>query len=213
MTRTVLLDLDGTLIDSRPGIAASCAAALKALGHRPDPAFDVTPLIGPPMPQVIARLLEAFGDCRIDAGIEAYRAHYGALGMHMASVYPGIADALGVLAGRARCVVVTSKRKDFAAQIVHARFPDTVAAAYGTEPDGSTDDKAVLIAMVLRREGLAASEAIMVGDRHHDMTGARANGLRGIGVLWGYGSRAELEAAGAARLLAAPAELAAILPA
>lgn len=206
--RTVLLDLDGTLIDSRPGIAASCAAALRALGHTPDPAFDVTPLIGPPLPQVIARLLARFGDDRVDLGMAAYRAHYGEIGLHMATVYPGIPEAVRTLSVDAHCFVVTSKRKDFAARIVASlEFAGAIAGVYGTEPDGSMDDKARLIAAVLRIERLDPSDVIMVGDRSHDVIGARDNGLRAIGVLWGYGSRDELAAAGADALVAMPGDL------
>jgi phosphoglycolate phosphatase len=201
--RAYLIDLDGTLIDSRPGIAASCEAALRALGHAPDPAFDVTPL-----PQVIARLLGRYGDDRVEAGMAAYRAHYGEIGLYMATVYPGIPEALRTLSGQARCFVVTSKRKDFAARIVAAlEFAGAISGVYGTEPDGSMDDKARLIAAVLSSERLDANNAVMVGDRSHDVIGARANGLCAIGVLWGYGSREELEAAGADRLLATPDEL------
>jgi phosphoglycolate phosphatase len=205
----ILLDLDGTLIDSRPGIAASCAAALHALGHTPDPALDITSLIGPPLPQVMARLLARYGDDRIDAGITAYRAHYGTIGLHMATVYRGIPEVVNLLAQGARCFVVTSKRKDFAARIVASlEFAATIAAVYGTEPDGSVDDKARLIAKVLRTEGLDPGGTIMVGDRSHDVIGARANALRAVGVLWGYGSRAELETAGADVLAVKPANLA-----
>jgi phosphoglycolate phosphatase len=206
--RAYLIDLDGTLIDSRPGIAASCEAALRALGHTPDPAFDVTPLIGPPLPQVIARLLARYGDDRVEAGMAAYRAHYGEIGLYMATVYPGIPEALRTLSGQARCFVVTSKRKDFAARIVASlEFAGAISGVYGTEPDGSMDDKARLIAAVLRHECLDPNDTTMVGDRSHDIIGARANGLRAIGVLWGYGSREELEAAGADRLLVTPNEL------
>src|SRR6202035_1686233 len=120
MPRAILLDLDGTLIDSRPGIAASCEAALRALGHTPDPGFDITPLIGPPMPKVMARLLASYGDDRIEAGIDAYRAHYGEIGLHMASVYPGITDAVWRLSERADCFVATSKRSIYAVRIVES---------------------------------------------------------------------------------------------
>ena len=214
MPRAILLDLDGTLIDSRPGIAASCEAALRALGHTPDPSFDVTPLIGPPLPQVISRLLERYGDDRVDAGIAAYRAHYGEVGLHQAAVYPGIVDALRLLSARATCFVVTSKRSLYAVRIIGGLgLADRFRGVYGTEPDGSLDDKADLIAAVLRTEGLAARDTAMVGDRSHDMVGARANFVRPVGVLWGYGSRTELEAAGADALLAAPADLVALAPA
>ena len=209
MPRAVLLDLDGTLINSRPGIAASCEAALRALGHTPDPSFDVTPLIGPPLPQVISRVLERHGDNRVEAGVAAYRAHYGEIGLHQATIYPGIPDALRLLSPRARCFVVTSKRSVFARRVVNSLgLADRFRGVYGTEPDGSLDDKRDLIAAVLRAEALAAGDTVMVGDRSHDIIGARANGMRGIGVLWGYGSRAELEAAGADALLQKPEDLA-----
>jgi len=104
--------------------------------------------------------------------------------------------------------VVTSKRKDFAARIVAAlEFGGAISGVYGTEPDGSVDDKANLLAAVLRAEGIDAQHAVMVGDRSHDMIGARANGVRAIGVLWGYGSREELEAAGAHVVAATPDDL------
>jgi phosphoglycolate phosphatase len=208
LARAILLDLDGTLIDSRPGIAASCEAALRALGHTPDPSFDVTPLIGPPMPQVIGRLLERYGDDRVDAGIAAYRAHYGEIGLHMATIYPGIAAALPHLSARAHCFVVTSKRSIYARRIVESLgLAVWIRGVYGTESDGSLDDKADLIAAVLRAEALDPRETVMVGDRLHDVLGAHANGMRAIGVLWGYGSRAELEAAGADALADTPDEL------
>lgn len=206
---TVLLDLDGTLIDSRPGIAASCEAALRALGHTPDPSFDVTPLIGPPMPRVIARLLQSYGDDRIEQGIAAYRAHYGDVGMHMATVYPGIPDVVRALAALARCLVVTSKRTMFASRMVAALdFAGAISGVFGTEPDGSLDEKTLLIASVLRAERLDADTTIMVGDRMHDIIGGHENGLRAIGVLWGYGNRKELAAAGADALVDTPGSLA-----
>jgi phosphoglycolate phosphatase len=208
LVRAILLDLDGTLVDSRPGIAASCEAALRALGHTPDPSFDVTPLIGPPMPQVIGRLLERYGDDRVEAGIAAYRAHYGEIGLHLATIYPGIADALPHLSARAHCCVVTSKRSIYARRIVESLgLAVWFRGVYGTEPDGSLDDKADLIAAVLGAEALDPRETVMIGDRLHDVLGAHANGLRAIGVLWGYGSRAELEAAGADAFAETPDDL------
>jgi phosphoglycolate phosphatase len=208
LPRTILLDLDGTLVDSRAGIAASCEAALRALGHTPDPSFDITPLIGPPLPQVIRRLLENYGDDRVDAGMEAYRAHYGESGLHMTVVYPGIVDALQHLSTIAQCFVVTSKRSIYAQRIVESLG---MAAAFhgihGTVPDGSLDDKADLIAAVARSRTLDAGQTIMVGDRSHDIIGAHSNGIQAIGVLWGYGSRAELLAAGADGLAATPGDL------
>jgi phosphoglycolate phosphatase len=208
LPRAILLDLDGTLVDSRAGIAASCEAALRALGHAPEPSFDITPLIGPPLPQVIRRLLEGYGDDRVDAGMDAYRAHYGDIGLHMTKVYPGIVDALQRLAAIGHCFVVTSKRSIYAQSIVESLGLATAfQGVHGTVPDGSLDDKADLIAAVARRHTLNADQTIMIGDRTHDIIGAHSNGIQAIGVLWGYGNRAELIAAGADSLAAIPADL------
>jgi len=207
---TLLLDLDGTLIDSMPGIRASCLAALDALGHAPDPATDFRGLVGPPLSEVMRQLLRPYGDDRIELAVTAYRAHYRESGMYLASIYPGVAETLECLSRRGkRMFVATSKRTVFAAPIVHRLgLADWLHGVYGTEPDGSLDHKADLIAALLRAERLAADSVVMIGDRSHDIAGARTNGVRAIGALWGYGSRAELEAAGAEALLGHPSELA-----
>ena len=209
MTHAVLLDLDGTLIDSLPGIRASCLATLHTLGLPPDPATDFRALVGPPLPEVMRRLLLPYGDTRIEAAVTAYRAHYAEAGMFLATIYPGIEPMLDRLhSAGTRMFVATSKRTMFARPILQRLgLADRLHGIYGTEPDGSLDHKTDLIAAVLRAEGLEPGGTIMAGDRSHDMLGARANGVRAIGVLWGYGSRAELEAAGADALAAAPAEL------
>lgn len=206
----LLLDLDGTLIDSVPGIRASCLATLDALGHAPDPAMDFRGLVGPPLPEVMRRLLRPYGDDRIDLAVTAYRAHYGDSGMYLATVYPGVAETLERLHRRGvRMFVATSKRSVFATRIVHRLgLGEWLHGIYGTEPDGSLDHKADLIAALLRAERLAAGSSVMVGDRSHDIAGARTNGVRAFGALWGYGSHAELQAAGADALLGHPFELA-----
>ena len=162
---------------------------------------------------MIGRLLERYGDDRVDAGIEAYRTHYGDVGLHLSAVYPGIIAALRVLAAGAHCFVVTSKRTVFALRIVTSLgLANWFRGVYGTEPDGSLDDKADLIAAVLRAEALDPRVTVMVGDRSHDVLGAHANAMHAIGVLWGYGSRVELEAAGADALLDTPADLGVLIP-
>jgi phosphoglycolate phosphatase len=173
--------------------------------------FDITPMIGPPLPSVIGRVLALYNDDRVDVGITAYRAHYGETGLYQFTIYPGITDTLQALCSRARCFVVTSKRTVFAARIIETiGFASMLGGVYGTEPDGSLDDKADLIAAVLDREKLDPRDTIMVGDRLHDIHGAHANGLSAIGVLWGYGSRTELEEAGADTLVSQASELLAI---
>jgi phosphoglycolate phosphatase len=205
----VLLDLDGTLTDSRPGILASYHAAIRALGHEPKLDLDLTPVIGPPLDEIMGHVLEAYGDDRVAEAITAYRQHYGVSGLFENSVYDGIPQALDSLiaAGFVLCVA-TSKRTVFARRILdHFGLSGRFRGIYGSEPGGAVDHKAELIANLLQREDIAGDRAVMVGDRRYDIVGAHANRLRAIGVLWGYGSRQELEEAGADQLAASRADL------
>jgi len=207
---SVLLDLDGTLIDSRPGIGASCLAALRALGHSPDEALDITPFIGPPLEDMLRGLLRVYDDDRLDQAVLAYRQHYCESGFLGSELYSGIGDALEAMrqAGL-RIYMATSKREIFARRIAeHLNLTGYFDAIYGSVHGGQLDHKPGLLAHVLSEQGLIASDALMVGDRRHDIVGAHAVRMRGLGVLWGYGSRDELETAGADDLVERTADLA-----
>lgn len=210
---SVLLDLDGTLVDSRPGIVASYDAALRDLGHVPDPAFDLTFVIGPVLADVMGDVLAHYGDTRVEAAIAAYRHHYGETGILDVAPYAGVAALLEGLRGRgASLYLATSKRTAFAARILeHLGLIGHFAGVYGSEPDGFRDHKPELIGDILGRHALRPDETVMVGDRRYDVTGAHANGLRAIGALWGYGGREELAGAGADLLAESPAALGRLL--
>src|ERR1700680_1559055 len=96
MTCSVLLDLDGTLIDSQPGILASCLAALRALGHEPNEILAIKRVIGPPLEDVIQFWLQPYGDDRIAEAVLAFRQHYGESGLLGSEPYPGIGNSLRV---------------------------------------------------------------------------------------------------------------------
>lgn len=205
----ILLDLDGTLIASEPGILSSCRAALRALGHETDPAMDITSIIGPPIEDVMRYLLGQFGDDRVMDAVDAYRQDYGARGLYLSDVYDGIPQALEEMAKGARLFLATSKRATFAHTILQSKGLDGLfAGIYGSTPDGNIDHKPELIAHIIDENALAVDRCVMVGDRKFDLAGAHANRMRAAGVLWGYGDRAELESAGADRLIGTTAELA-----
>lgn len=207
----ILLDLDGTLIASEPGILSSCQAALRALGHDTDPAMDITSIIGPPIEDVMRYLLGQFGDDRVAEAVEAYRQDYGSRGLFLSEVYEGIPEALSEMMKNARIFLATSKRATFARKILEDKGLDSVfTGIYGSTPAGDIDHKPELIAHIIKENELAADRCIMIGDRKFDITGAHANGMRAVGVLWGYGDRAELEIAGADLLVEKPAELAVV---
>ena len=210
MTYSVLLDLDGTLIDSYPGILASCLAALRALGHEPDETLDVRHTIGPPLEIMMQILLEAYGDDRVVQAVAAYRQHYGESGFLGSVPYPGIGKSLEEMKRTGlRIYLATSKRAIFASRILdHLKFATYFDAIHGSVPGGELDHKPELLAHILSKHGLSPSHSLMVGDRRHDISGAHAVGMRGLGVLWGYGSRDELETAGADQLVDSTAKLA-----
>src|ERR1700733_3373905 len=210
MTCSVLLDLDGTLVDSQPGISASCLAALRALGHEPDENLDIAGAIGPPLEELMQILLQSYGDDRVGEAVAAYRQHYGESGFLGSVPYPGIGKSLEEIKGNGlRLYLATSKRAIFASRILdHLKFTAYFDGIHGSVPGGGLDHKPELLAYVLSEHGLSPSHSLMVGDRRHDISGAHAVGMRGLGVLWGYGTRDELETAGADRLLEAAADLA-----
>jgi phosphoglycolate phosphatase len=205
----ILLDLDGTLIASEPGILSSCRAALRTLGHDTDPAMDIRSIIGPPIEDVMRYLLGQFGDDRVTQGVDAYRQDYGSRGLLLSEVYDGIPDALSEMGKKARLFLATSKRATFARRILEDKgLGAFFAGVYGSTPAGDIDHKPELIAHIIKHNELDADRCVMIGDRKYDVTGAHANGIRAAGVLWGYGDRAELESAGADRLIPKTAELA-----
>jgi phosphoglycolate phosphatase len=213
LSNAVLLDLDGTISDSRPGIEACFRHMLAELGHDPAQTGDLTWAVGPPIAVSIAMLLARYADDRVDLGVITYRARYTTVGIYECSVFPGITEMLVALtdAGRALCVA-TSKRRDFAGRVVdYLGLQQYLPRVYGALPGGGLDDKKDLLAEILRVEAYDPARTIMVGDRLHDIHAARGNALRSIGALWGYGGEAELRDAGADLLAASPAEVVSLL--
>jgi phosphoglycolate phosphatase len=205
----VLLDLDGTLADSRPGIEASLRFMLAEMGHDPAIAGDVTWAVGPPIGWSIATLLGKYGDPRSEDGLRIYRARYSEVGLYDCAAYPGVPEMLTALhaTGRPLCLA-TSKRRDFAERVVDfLGFAKLIPTVYGALPGGGLDDKKDMLRELVRVEGCDPAGTVMVGDRLHDIEAAKANGLRSIGVLWGYGGREELERVGAESLAGTPADV------
>jgi phosphoglycolate phosphatase len=198
----LLCDLDGTLTDPGLGITRCLQHALSALGEAVPPTQDLTWCVGPPLRDTFAKLLGKSDPEMLDRAIGLYRERFVSVGMFENAVYPGVAAGLRQLKSAGHQLwVVTSKPHVYARRILdHFGLSDAFVSVYGSELSGENSDKAELIRHVLSAERFGERPK-MVGDRRHDIEAAHANGLLGIGVLWGYGSRAELEAAGADRLV------------
>ena len=209
----VLLDLDGTLTDSAPGILNGLRYSLDAMGiEAPDDATMRT-FLGPPLADTYGG---HFGmeQGEIDRAIALYREHYHEVGLFENDVYPGVPELLGDLSETgAVLAVATSKPTYSATRIVeHYSLARYLRFVGGAELDGSRNGKAAVIehtlaALTSSGDYTATSSVIMIGDREHDVRGATAHGIDTIGVLWGYGSSDELLGAGAVALADDPAEL------
>lgn len=208
----VLFDLDGTLADSRPGIVAATNATLRSLGLDEVPEADLVPRIGPPLQETWAELLRLPED-EVGDVVAAYRERYAVAMLDGTVTYPGVERLLERLRGEGHLLgVATSKSQPLAVALLeHLGLDGFFAAVRGPVPP-SSEPKATTVARALEALGLTTGEgAVLVGDRHHDVTGGHAHGLRVIGAAWGYGSREELEAAGADAIAAEPLGVAPLL--
>lgn len=208
----VLLDLDGTLTDPREGILKCIRHALDRLGEPCPEDGELERYIGPPL-QTSFGVLFGIDSPKVAKAIELYRERFTSIGIFENRVYPGIPAALRRLKELgATLFVATSKPTPFAERIIdHFGLAGDMRAIFGSELDGTRSDKTALIAHVLAAQSLAPEATCMVGDREHDIKGAKANGVMGIGALWGYGSRKELVDAGAVAVCEKPDQLCGIL--
>ncbi|MEM9288750.1 MAG: HAD hydrolase-like protein [Pseudomonadota bacterium] len=203
----ICFDLDGTLTDPKQGIFRCIRYALHALDvETPDDAA-LKSFIGPPLVDSFVTLL---GDrAQADVAVQLYRQRFSEVGLFENQIYAGIPDVLRHLKAENHSLfVATSKPVIFAEKIInHFGLSSYFKAVYGSELDGTRSDKTELLSWIVEREHLQPKTCFMVGDRMHDMLGAKNTGMAAIGVLYGYGSPAELQHAGAERLCHKPRDL------
>ena len=199
----IFFDLDGTLTDPGTGITNSVAYALERYGVHVADRRTLYPFIGPPLVDSFARFY-GFTPSDARAAVDVYREYYTERGIFENELYPGIPALLARLrAAGLRLVMATSKPEPFAVRIAEhfgiAQYFDCIA---GASMDESRSQKWEVLEYALARCGNPDRGAVlMVGDREHDVLGAARCGIRCLGVLYGYGSRDELLAAGAAAVV------------
>lgn len=211
--RNIIFDLDGTLIDSRPGIFAGLAHAMMRLKLPPPDPIGLEWAIGPPLENVMRDLLVPHGDDRVAQAVSYYRQYYASVGLYNARPYDGIPELLEELRSRGHALFIgTSKLAPFAETVLaHFGLSQYLSEIHGANPDGRHRDKAELFGHILEFHCLKPSETVVVGDRHFDVVGAIACGLTVVGVTYGYGGIEELKTAGAGVFADSPAELRRIL--
>ncbi len=208
MYKLALFDLDGTLTQSEFGILASAKYALEKFGIYEADQKKLKRFIGPPL---YVSFSEFYGLNGADGeeAVRLYREVYEAENFKNAPVYDGIPDALAALkdAG-SRLMVVTSKPQDMAERVVeHVGLKPFFDAIVGPGREMHTPSKTVLIERALSLAALDKKNAVMIGDRKFDIEGAEGAGIDSIGVLYGYGSKEELEKAGAKLFAETPAHI------
>ncbi len=208
MPEHLYFDLDGTLTDPFEGISKSIVYALDRLGDAP-PAEDVLrQCIGPPL---LASFESLVGEARARDALRFYRERFGDVGWQENTPYEGIRELLQGLRDSGRTLyVATSKPTVYAERIIsHFDLREFFDGVFGSELDGRRSNKVELLAHALSAN--ASDDAIMIGDREHDVIGAIRNNMHIIGVSYGYGTEEELRCAGAEQIASSPDALGALL--
>lgn len=209
MFQSILFDLDGTLTDAAPGITNSVKYALSKFGIDETDDNKLRKFLGPPL---ISSFMEFYGFSKEKAqkAVEYYREYFVPHGIFENEVYSGIPKLLQKLKADGKTLIIaTSKPETFAVQIAeHFEIDSYFDLIAGSNLDNTRSKKAQVIEYALKTLGiLDRAHAVMIGDREHDIKGAKKTGLRSIGVLYGYASPGELETAGADFTANSPEEL------
>jgi len=210
MYEYIFFDLDGTLTDPGIGITNSVSHALRRSGIEPPERSELYKFIGPPLRQSFVVCYGMSEEESIKA-VEYYREYYKDKGIFENRVYSGVYEMLDKLTAEGKKIVLaTSKPTLYAHQILeHFGLLKYFCFEAGANMDDSRTNKADVIAYALDECGIwdKTDRIIMVGDREHDIIGAKAHGVSAVGVTYGYGSEDELSSAGALALAASPSDV------
>jgi phosphoglycolate phosphatase len=204
----VLFDLDGTLTDPAEGIVRCLEHSLNMLQIACPPASELTRFIGPPLREVFVTVCDSVDEVLIERAVTVFRERFSTIGLFENTPYADVPEMLSTLQSSHQLFVATSKPQVYAEKILHHfSLADHFLEIHGNDLEGRLDDKADLLRELLERRNLHAAETIMIGDRKHDVIAARRNGMKSVGVTYGYGSSEELTEAGADYLCASPLEV------
>lgn len=214
--KVILFDLDGTLTDPGVGITNSVMYALKKYGITVSDKSELYKFIGPPLMQSFEKYY-GFDQNKAERAVALYREYFQDRGIFENEIYDGIQQLLDALKAQGKVIgLATSKPEIYAKQILeHFGLHGYFDFISGSMLNGERTDKGEVIAWAIRllgeKQRYTLEEIVMIGDREHDVIGARKNGLASIGVLFGYGSREELTEAGADAVVSSVGELAEML--
>ncbi len=204
----MIFDLDGTVWDSQEGIVGSLEHTFSSFGMTVPDRAVLTANVGPPLQLMLAEL--GIPDELVDEATLRYRQRYVEWGAYQAVLYPGVLDAIDTVAADGhRLATATSKGEGPTRQMLeHFGIVDRFEVVGAASMDASAITKEAVLARALDMLGDPPSrDCWMIGDRSYDVTGSAAFDIGCVGVLWGYGTEAELVEAGAVHVAATPSEL------
>lgn len=208
----ILFDLDGTLTDPKEGITKCVQYALSHFDIHVDDLDTLTPFIGPPLDE---SFIKFYGLSKEDANkaVTLYRERFRKSGMLENKVISGIPEVLSNLRDHGMTLhVATSKPTVFASEILkHFKLDHYFESIVGSNLDGTRSAKKEIIDFIMQQQNLSSQEVVMIGDRMHDIIGAKKVNVDSVGVTFGYGSEEELSDAGATYIVHGPEELEALL--
>jgi phosphoglycolate phosphatase len=199
MKEYVFMDLDGTLTNPKLGITKSVRYALQSKGVTVEDLESLCKFIGPPLRESFMNYY-GFDAMQAEELVSKYREYYKVTGLYENEAYDGMEKLLSDLRASGRKLyVATSKPEEFAVKVLeHFHLAGYFEDICGATMDGRRSTKEEIIRYTMDRNSITEKEKIvMVGDREHDILGAKAVGIASLGVLYGYGSREELQTAGA----------------
>jgi len=196
--KNILIDLDGTLTDPKVGITTSARYGLAKIGHAISDSENIDWIIGPPLKASLAKILNIdVNDDLAEQALLGYRERFSVTGLFENEIFGDVTSTLESLKNQGyRLFLATAKPEVYARRILeHFDLLKYFEYPYGSELSGERTNKGDLIAYILEKEQLNPNECLMVGDREHDIFGARKNGIETIAVEYGYGSAEELDEA------------------
>lgn len=200
--QNILFDLDGTLIDSKEGIVNSVKYALSYFSITVEKYEELYKFIGPPLRESFSRYY-GFNENDTELAIAKYREYFSKEGMFQNTLYKGIPELLeSLINAKKNLIIATSKAEIYTKQILeNLKIDKYFSFICGSTLDGSRSTKGQIIQYILKTNNLLCDNCVMIGDKSHDILGARESNMDSIGVLYGYGSYEELKEANATYII------------
>ena len=209
MFKYILFDLDGTLTDPEIGITNGVMYALEKFGIKVNDRKELLCFIGPPLIDSFTQFYDMSHEDALQA-IVYYREFFGVTGIYENEVYEGIEEVLATLKEQGKKLILATSKPEKYANIIleHFGLLKYFDCVVGATFDGSLNYKSDIVRVALERGGVDdITKAVMIGDRHHDINGGKANKLATIGVLYGFGSMEEFKECGADYVAETPADI------